>query len=311
MAKPIYVETEIAAEIEDLWEATQDPKQHEQWDLRFSEIHYLPKENDEAPQRFLYKTRIGFGLSIAGEGETVGYHEKNTGERTSALKFWSDQPISLIRTGSGYWKYIPQDDGVTFLTRYDYQTRFGRCGKWFDQLLFRPLMGWATAWSFDCLRIWLEKGIPPQLSVKRSLIHLLTVVLLMVMWAYQGLVPKIMFQDSGELEFIRAIPLFAGVETTVLTAIGLFEIAFALLFLFFHRRKWLFGLNIWLILILTAGALTTNPLVFVEPFNPVTLNLLAIGVSVIGLLSLEHLPHARRCKRTHQPEKGGDPAVNL
>jgi hypothetical protein len=28
-------------------------------------------------------------------------------------------------------------------------------------------MGWATAWSFDRLRIWLEDGIPPERSLRR------------------------------------------------------------------------------------------------------------------------------------------------
>ena len=50
------------------------------------------------------------------------------------------------------------EEGVRFITRYDYQTRFGKLGEWFDQLSFRPMMGWATAWSFDRLRISLEKG---------------------------------------------------------------------------------------------------------------------------------------------------------
>ena len=49
---------------------------------------------------------------------------------------------TIIREGSGYWKYIPARDGIVFLTGYDYSTRFGRPGILFDRAIFRPLMGW-------------------------------------------------------------------------------------------------------------------------------------------------------------------------
>ena len=84
----IFVETYIRADIDRVWELTQDPELHQRWDLRFTEISYLPKEEGE-PQRFLYKTNIGFGMPIAGEGESVGVKNSEGGTRTSALKFWS------------------------------------------------------------------------------------------------------------------------------------------------------------------------------------------------------------------------------
>ena len=77
--------------------------------------------------------------------------------RTSALRFGSESPISIIRAGSGYWKYVPTGDGIRFLTAYDYRTRFGIVGRLADRVAFRPLLGWATAWSFDRLRLWLEE----------------------------------------------------------------------------------------------------------------------------------------------------------
>ena len=99
--------------------------------------------------------RIGFGAAIEGWGETVGERlDANT--RTSALKFGSDDRRSLIRAGSGYWKYEQIADEVRFITGYDYEVRWGPVGWAFDRLLFRPLIGWATAWSFDRLRLWIE-----------------------------------------------------------------------------------------------------------------------------------------------------------
>jgi len=41
--KEIYVEIEIDGSIEDVWEKSQNPALHEQWNIRFSSITYLPK----------------------------------------------------------------------------------------------------------------------------------------------------------------------------------------------------------------------------------------------------------------------------
>jgi hypothetical protein len=62
---------------------------------------------------------------------------------------------------------VPTDVGTRFSTGYDYETRFGVVGRAIDGLLFRPLLGWATAWSFDRLRLWLEAGLTPEASLRR------------------------------------------------------------------------------------------------------------------------------------------------
>jgi hypothetical protein len=56
----IYVEILIRGNMDDLWQKTQEPKLHGRWDLRFSQIDYLPRAAGEA-QKFLYSTRIGAG----------------------------------------------------------------------------------------------------------------------------------------------------------------------------------------------------------------------------------------------------------
>jgi hypothetical protein len=52
----IYVEILIHGEMETLWRKTQEPKLHQRWDLRFSEIKYLPRQPGE-PQKFLHSTQ--------------------------------------------------------------------------------------------------------------------------------------------------------------------------------------------------------------------------------------------------------------
>jgi hypothetical protein len=299
--EPIYVEIRIRCPIDDLWRLTQTPELHRRWDLRFTDIRYLDRPDETQPQRFLYETRIGLGLAVRGEGETVGAMEKD-GARSSALKFRSDDPKSLIRTGAGYWKYFPTDDGIRFLTRYDYRTRFGAVGRAFDAAAFRPLMGWATAWSFDRLRLWLEEGVEPATSAALALIHGVARVVLGFIWVYQGVVPKLLFQDSGELDILRWSGLVAGSETRLLTLVGLAEVVFGVLLLTLWRVRSLFVANGLLLGLLLLGAAFSQPRLLVAPFNPVTLNLAMAGLGVVGYLSSSHLPTSLRCLRRPEEE---------
>ncbi len=177
MAAPLYVETRIAASLDRLWAHTQDPVIHQRWDLRFTEIA------PTGPGHFRYSTRVLPFLTVDGTGIHSGERHRPDGGRTSALRFASGHPLSLIAEGSGYWRYQPEPDGsVRFLTGYDYRVRWGRTGAILDRLAFRPLMGWATAWSFDRLRIWLEADVPPDRSRDSAIVEL-TVRLLLVLAA--------------------------------------------------------------------------------------------------------------------------------
>jgi uncharacterized membrane protein YphA (DoxX/SURF4 family) len=292
----IYVEIEIQCPMDDLWERTQSPKVHRRWDLRFTDIEYLHRSASSQPQRFLYETRIGFGLRIAGEGETLGTHEN--GARTSALKFWSNDLKSLIREGSGYWQYIPTLNGIRFLTWYDYSTRFGVIGRVFDAAVFRPLLGWATAWSFDRLRLWLEKQIDPAISLRQSVIYTVGRVTVAFIWIYHGLIPKLLWKSADELAMLKA----AGVESGgILRAVGVSEILFGLALLVFWRSRALLvvtGVTMTAALIVIG---VTSAAYFTAAFNPVTLNVAMIALCAIGLLSGRDLPSARNCRR-RKPE---------
>ncbi|MCX4983532.1 hypothetical protein [Streptomyces sp. NBC_00572] len=173
----LYIETRVRADLETLWEHTQEPDRHQRWDLRFTEIAYLPRLEGE-PQHFRYATRVLPFLVVAGTGVSAGERHRAGGDRVSALRFSSPHPLSLLAEGSGYWRYVPTPDGVRFLTGYDYRPRWGRFGRLADRLVFRPLMGWATAWSFDRLRLWCERGVAPERALAHWLLELLARVLL-------------------------------------------------------------------------------------------------------------------------------------
>ncbi len=155
----LYIETRIRADLDELWARTQDPAQHRRWDLRVREIRYLPRPQGE-PRRFRYAARVLPFLTVSGTGVCASEKERPDGSRTSALRL------------SGYWRYVPEAQGVRFLTGYDYRPRGGAFGAVADRLVFRPLTGWATAWSFDRLRLWLERGITPERALANWLAEL-------------------------------------------------------------------------------------------------------------------------------------------
>ena len=186
---------------------------------------------------------------------------------------------------------------MNFSTKFDYQTRFGKIGAWFDHLIFRPLFGAATAWSFDVLRLWLEKNIPPRVSLERTLIHWISVMLLALLWMYQGIVPKLLFPEAGELEVLKHTGFFPGWEHGVLIALGLIEIALGCLTIKHHTRKGVYTLQIVMLCFLTVGAVLGQPELLQAPFNPLTLTLAMIGLCMTACLSRIYLPSARHCRR--------------
>lgn len=152
----IYVEIDIKADVDRVWQLTQDPDQHSRWDIRFSSIEpvaALPGGGS----RFVYRRRMLIH-TIVGTGTTLGEKQRPDGMFTSALRFATDDRLSPLRSGRGYWRYIATAQGTTFITGFDYEPGWGRV---IDRLIMRRVIGWMTAWSFDCLRIWAETGTPP------------------------------------------------------------------------------------------------------------------------------------------------------
>jgi hypothetical protein len=294
--KGLYVETLVRAPLDRVWEATQDPARHERWDLRFSTISYLPRPDPERPQEFRYATRIGFGQRIEGWGRSMGTHEKD-GTRTSALEFGSDDPKSLIREGSGYWRYIPEREGATrFLTWYDYRTRFGAFGRLAD-LAFRPLIGWATALSFDRLRLWLERGIDPASSLRAFWVHAAARWGLAAVFLWQGLVPKVLRQHEDELAMVRAGGVPDAWASEALLAVGLGEAVFGLVLLATWRWRTPLLAAAALMPVVMAGVLLTAPRFGASAFNVVSLNTAVAALAVAGWLAAADAPSAGRTRR--------------
>ena len=292
----IYVEIRIRGTMDEIWRLTQTPDLHERWDLRFTSIAYLNRSGNSESQRFRYSTRIGLGVEIEGWGETVGQRAAD-GTRMSALKFGSEDRRSLIRSGSGYWKYEQVKDEVRFITGYDYEVRWGVIGRTFDRLVFRPLMGWATAWSFDRLRLWIEAGVEPHRAARQALIHALAAATIAFVWIWHGVMPKLAGPHPDELAMLFEAGVSGAWLRPITQILGVAELAFGLAFLPLARRRWPWLLTISLMATATVGVLVNSPDRAIAAFNPVTLNAVLAALAAIGLLSLRDLPSARRCRR--------------
>ncbi|MBA2174177.1 DoxX-like family protein [Halobacillus locisalis] len=288
MSAPIYVETTVNGTVEELWEASQQPHLHEQWDVRFSSITYRPKERENDPQLFTYETTVIPGITVSGWGRSVGNYKGEDGSRTSSLHFGTTQKISPIKEGRGYWKYIPTDHGTTFITQYDFDARWG--DRW-----FRPLIGWGTALSFDVFKRWLEKKEAPRSQYMRFLTYWLLTFFFAFIWMYHGFVPKLLAMHPREVS-LATNPLIPA-ESVVLIA-GIVEIGFGLIWLILKQKKVLFLLQMVAFPFLTLAAVSADLQVLVHPFSPITYNASLLMLSVIGLMVSGDIPSARSCKRS-------------
>lgn len=292
-SKPIYVEIPINVPIQRVWDASQEPELHAQWDLRFSSISYLPKEENK-PQYFTYTRTVGPFLTVEGWGKSTGSTELENGTRSSALHFGTNQKLSPIREGRGYWKYEPIETGTKFLTQYDYEPRFGKL----VDIFFKPLIGYATALSFDVLKRWLEKGEAPLSQYRRFFTTQLLTVFFAFLWIYQGLVPKLIAMHPQEKAMIASgLSLSDSQATSAVFIVGVAEVLIGLLWLVVRKKRMLFSLQLIAFPLLTIAALLAAPETASHPFNPVTFNLSLIVLTGIGLLVSRDVPTAASCKR--------------
>jgi hypothetical protein len=302
--RPIYVESRIRADLEALWDATQQPEQHQRWDVRFGEITYLPKEDGE-PQRFTYGTTVAPGVTVSGTGESLGDRDRPDGTRWSGLRFWAKDRRSIIDAGAGYWRYEPTDDGVRFLTRYDYRPRWGRAGEVLDHVAFRPTFGWATAWSFDRLRLWLEEGTPPERSRDLAIAHGLAVTGLASAYLYQAVVPKLWKQDETEVGIWRSLGLGPTGARRAVRAAGAVEVAMAATVVARGGTRWPHLVTLAAMPVLAVGAGSRDRSILSRAFNPASLGLAMAALAGVALATTEGRPSGRRPLRAapdHQPD---------
>jgi len=120
----------------------------------------------------------------------------------------------------------------------------------------------------------------------QTLTLLLCRVALAFSWIYQGVVPKIVCQSKGEIDLMgHLIPVYQWACEAVVW-IGAGEIVFGLL-LIVAAWTWVFWLNAAALIGLLLFVVLFEPAMFTLPFNPLTLNLSLIALSLIAIIEIK------------------------
>ncbi|HKS17114.1 MAG TPA: DoxX-like family protein [Planctomycetota bacterium] len=105
-------------------------------------------------------------------------------------------------------------------------------------------------------------------------------------WIYQGLVPKVLFPNTGELEIFRSTGIFPGEELTGVIMLGVAQSLLGV----YHLVAWRSRAPLWAglgsLAVLGAGGLIARPDLMILPFNPVSLILMMAALSAIDLARL-------------------------
>jgi hypothetical protein len=158
-------------------------------------------------------------------------------------------------------------------------------------------MGWATAWSFDRLRLWIERGIDPALSAQRAITHAAARIGLAAVFFWHGLVPKLIARHPDELRLIEESGVPAGLAPSMLTAAGFLEVAYAAALVVLWSARWMYPLTAVLLAVLLVPALAADASLVTDPFSPVTLTIALLALCGVGWAACKDLPSARRCRR--------------
>ena len=291
MARQVVADIVIHAPPAEVRRMAQAPEQHQRWDLRFSEISYLPRPDPGQPQRFRYATRMGL-WSVEGWGETVADRD----ELGSGLRFGSDAPHSIIREGAGSWRYEAAPESVRFRTVYDYKVRGGILGRLVDAVAFRPAIAWATRWSFDRLRLWLERGLSPEAALRTWLVKRTALTLLGLVWILAGLLPKVTQVRPTEVDLVARSHLVVGSPAFTLAALGWAEAGLGL-WLLWGRAPRLAALAATLAMAVLAGlVMALDPAWASDPYSGLVKNLGLLACAATVWLLEEWSPKARRAK---------------
>lgn len=125
--------------------------------------------------------------------------------------------------------------------------------------------------------------------LQQSRTLLISRIVLAFSWIYQGMVPKIVCKSPGEVNLIAPVAPIYQVACSLITWMGYGEIVFGILLLVAGR--WAFRMNVLVLLLLLGWVAFVEPSMFTLPFNPLTLNLALIGLSLIALNDLKKEAH--------------------
>ncbi|WP_020408463.1 DoxX-like family protein [Hahella ganghwensis] len=117
--------------------------------------------------------------------------------------------------------------------------------------------------------------------------HFWSRITLAFVFFYHGLVPKILFLSPVEVSMIDAHGINLPAEV-VATVGGGMEIGLALLILWFRYSRWPLIIALAALVMLLLDVMIFSPGLLIEAFNPLTTNITAIVLCLIGLSGDPH-----------------------
>jgi len=240
---------------------------------------------------------------VQGWGETIGRAD----QAASGLRFGSDDAKSLIREGSGSWRFREENGIVRFSTVYDYDVRYGRLGRVLD-LAFRPIMVWATRWSFDRLRIWIEDGTPPEISLRLWIAKFAARGALGLVFIHEGLVPKILAPAKDEVMLVEQSLLYLETPAVTLGILGACQILLGLCLLAGWAEKPTAVLSAIAVVFLATLVVSLRPDVLADPLGGISKNACLLACALVVWLLSNASPSAGRARpeERHTQTSGGD-----
>jgi uncharacterized membrane protein YphA (DoxX/SURF4 family) len=109
--------------------------------------------------------------------------------------------------------------------------------------------------------------------MRRWLTHATARLTLAFVFAYHGLVPKLLFHDPDEIAMLRNAGASVARIDTLLVLAGVAEVLFALALIFYWRRRWPAVVTILLMAVATVVVAVSSPVFLSAAFNPISLNL--------------------------------------
>jgi len=105
-------------------------------------------------------------------------------------------------------------------------------------------------------------------------------------WFYQGLVPKLLGPHRDELVMNRSLGMAEASVVNLAYVGGSLEILLGIAVLMFYQQHWPFLVTITVMLGLWLCVAVYSPSFLLAAFNPTTINMTVVALSVIALVCL-------------------------
>ena len=125
------------------------------------------------------------------------------------------------------------------------------------------------------------------LNQQQGWIHSIARGGLAIIFAYHGLVPKLLGRQANEIAMLKDSGVPAESLSMVLIIFGLSELLFAVALIIFWRHRWPLLLCLGLMCLATLGVAVKSPRYIAAAFNPITLNIAVSCLTLIDLLILK------------------------